>query len=514
MTSKAAITPSLLCPLTSNQLEKLPLGSLNSISEQVRIALLKVFLPRLCEICKPNFLTCCKNGQSTVLALKNICDQCKYDFIKYKKSSISPSISSSNSTCTISTNQHSSSKILKSEKGAKRGIISKTNNSKMFAPTPLNSSILNSNNINDSVSNDSNITLPITPPPCDEIEISNSTKKSKIFVEATFENLSTENTIFESLEDVGGHWCRYCGTSMGHFWKSGPWGSKTLCNKHGCEYLGCGFAKSSPNRINLTEFEHETRKDRKYPILQEYCWSCWEKNDTENQDNFLRCYGCPIAYHKNCYCKLKKIIDSDTFNASEKWFCNDNCIENFKTGKIKVNFSSRAQLPFLKKIPVIKKEVSSDEVKLIEDLPSPSLKLRINLSAVTAVKAASIMDQKEKSVITETTFSTQKRKNRKESNVADRIIISSVPIKVDSSVHVHENIFIPRWNFKSFEERQKYVDLADTDFESNSYFEENLTDEFMLLRHSRYEYVESHMRLLQPGVLDRLNSSPDPIIIK
>ncbi|KAG1451687.1 hypothetical protein G6F46_004134 [Rhizopus delemar] len=73
-------------------------------------------------------------------------------------------------------------------------------------------------------------------------------------------------TLFEQLTQVGIDWCRYCGTTEGVNWRPGPWGKRTLCNKHGCDYKGYGLASRLP-RLDLSAFLKESLQDRKRPIF-------------------------------------------------------------------------------------------------------------------------------------------------------------------------------------------------------------------------------------------------------
>lgn len=74
-------------------------------------------------------------------------------------------------------------------------------------------------------------------------------------------------TLFQILTKANIDWCRYCGTTEGVNWRPGPWGKRTLCNKHGCDFKGYGFACKLP-RLDLTSYAHETVDQRIRPVLQ------------------------------------------------------------------------------------------------------------------------------------------------------------------------------------------------------------------------------------------------------
>lgn len=74
-------------------------------------------------------------------------------------------------------------------------------------------------------------------------------------------------TLFQMLTKANIDWCRYCGTTEGVNWRPGPWGKRTLCNKHGCDFKGYGFACKLP-RLDLTSYAQETVDQRIRPVLQ------------------------------------------------------------------------------------------------------------------------------------------------------------------------------------------------------------------------------------------------------
>ncbi|KAF7721075.1 hypothetical protein EC973_005493 [Apophysomyces ossiformis] len=84
------------------------------------------------------------------------------------------------------------------------------------------------------------------------------------------EKEAEQYTFFEQLTMTGIDWCRYCGTTEGVNWRPGPWGKRTLCNKHGCDYKGYGLASRLP-RLDLSAFLEEDLRDRRRPIVQQFC---------------------------------------------------------------------------------------------------------------------------------------------------------------------------------------------------------------------------------------------------
>jgi hypothetical protein len=149
-------------------------------------------------------------------------------------------------------------------------------------------------------------------------------------------------TIYEILTAESVDWCRYCGTTEGVNWRPGPWGKRTLCNKHGCDFKGYGFACKLP-RLNLTGFSHESIHDRDRPVLQLFCSVCQDMRSYV--DNVLvRCDGCPKAYHQKC-CPHGGISDKVAHSA-EPWFCTAECTDNVHKRRIVVELP-RKRLPLM-----------------------------------------------------------------------------------------------------------------------------------------------------------------------
>ncbi|KAG1458489.1 hypothetical protein G6F56_006392 [Rhizopus delemar] len=153
---------------------------------------------------------------------------------------------------------------------------------------------------------------------------------------------TTYPTIYQKLTKARIHWCRYCGTTEGVNWRPGPWGKRTLCNKHGCDYKGYGFACKLP-RLDLTGFVGESIDQRDRPVLQLFCAGC-QCQDSWEGNVLVRCEGCPKAYHQKC-CPGEL---SDALVASDQaWFCSESCCENSKGKRIIVELP-RKRLPLMR----------------------------------------------------------------------------------------------------------------------------------------------------------------------
>ncbi|OMJ23245.1 hypothetical protein AYI69_g5054 [Smittium culicis] len=148
-----------------------------------------------------------------------------------------------------------------------------------------------------------------------------------------------ELTVFEKLTELGVDWCRYCGTTEGINWRPGPWGKRTLCNKHGCDYKGYGFASKTP-RLDLRSFIDEPIENRKRPILQSYCYVCLFDSSSDSNPLIL-CNGCPYSYHLSCLETTDLHFDQD-----KSFYCNESCQESLKRRKIVVELQKK-KLPFM-----------------------------------------------------------------------------------------------------------------------------------------------------------------------
>ncbi|ORY99874.1 hypothetical protein BCR43DRAFT_484436 [Syncephalastrum racemosum] len=144
-------------------------------------------------------------------------------------------------------------------------------------------------------------------------------------------------TLYEKLTETNVDWCRYCGTTEGVNWRPGPWGKRTLCNKHGCDYKGYGFACKLP-RLDLTGFLHESLNDRERPVLQLFCHVC-HRSESYEGNVLVRCEGCPKAVHEQCH--------SDTLPSSGAWYCNDTCRDNVRRQRVVVELP-RKRLPLMR----------------------------------------------------------------------------------------------------------------------------------------------------------------------
>nr|KAJ3421556.1 hypothetical protein HK105_003145 [Polyrhizophydium stewartii] len=159
---------------------------------------------------------------------------------------------------------------------------------------------------------------------------------------------SLRPTIFEefTLSDVD--WCRYCGVTQQAqtaAFRPGPWGKRTLCNKHGCDYKGYGYIEKEP-RLNLAGFVGEPLHQRIRPILQEWCASCFQAHSAP-ENILVQCDGCSRAFHEAC---AKTPIPRDIATGAaggQKWYCNPSCLSDSLTGHIAIEVPKR-NLPLMR----------------------------------------------------------------------------------------------------------------------------------------------------------------------
>ncbi|KAF7722805.1 hypothetical protein EC973_002689 [Apophysomyces ossiformis] len=153
---------------------------------------------------------------------------------------------------------------------------------------------------------------------------------------------TSQPTLYQKLTKANIDWCRYCGTTEGVNWRPGPWGKRTLCNKHGCDYKGYGFACKLP-RLDLTGFCHESIDDRDRPVLQLFCSVC-HRQESWAGNVLVRCEGCPKAFHQKC-CPTNELTDAFV-QGDAPWFCDPSCCENARRKRIVVELP-RKRLPLM-----------------------------------------------------------------------------------------------------------------------------------------------------------------------
>ncbi|KAI8604535.1 hypothetical protein EDD21DRAFT_210216 [Dissophora ornata] len=149
-------------------------------------------------------------------------------------------------------------------------------------------------------------------------------------------------TLFQILTKANIDWCRYCGTTEGVNWRPGPWGKRTLCNKHGCDFKGYGFACKLP-RLDLTSYAHETVDQRIRPVLQHFCHGCQSQESTAG-NVMVRCEGCPKAFHQVCHGENR--ISDEIALSDKPWFCDEACKENVKKRRVCVELPKK-RLPLM-----------------------------------------------------------------------------------------------------------------------------------------------------------------------
>ncbi|KAI8078514.1 hypothetical protein BDF21DRAFT_420710 [Thamnidium elegans] len=160
-----------------------------------------------------------------------------------------------------------------------------------------------------------------------------------------------KKTVFQHLTDVGIDWCRYCGTTEGVNWRPGPWGKRTLCNKHGCDYKGYGLASRLP-RLDLSAFSNEKLEERLRPVVQQFCIVCQSPEQTEQNNHLVICSGgCSRAYHQHCH---TPVITVNPAIDPVRWYCSALCKENRKRNKVVVELP-RKHMPLMHLLPKNKK---------------------------------------------------------------------------------------------------------------------------------------------------------------
>ncbi|TPX54916.1 hypothetical protein SeMB42_g00101 [Synchytrium endobioticum] len=193
--------------------------------------------------------------------------------------------------------------------------------------------------------------------------------------------LSRVPTVYEEYSNNSVDWCRYCGatqSSQAAAFRPGIWGTKSLCNKHGCDVKAYGRLNKEP-RLSLADFAHEKRSDRIRPILQEFCHVCFGDG---SKKIVVMCDGCWQAFHPGCFGGAipQEVIDE----TCDTWFCDPMCQFTRTTGRIDA-LLPKISLPYMRNEPTaLSSTVPSKSAASSKPKAKPS-----NLKQVKSAKAAS-----------------------------------------------------------------------------------------------------------------------------
>ncbi|KAL6594754.1 hypothetical protein U3516DRAFT_833909 [Neocallimastix sp. 'constans'] len=208
---------------------------------------------------------------------------------------------------------------------------------------------------------------------------------------------STQPTVFETFSKNNVLWCHYCGTTQTSSWRHGPWGKKSLCNKHGCDYKGYGFTVIQP-RLDLSKFIKETSK-RIRPVIQEYCCVCFS-NNSNKKNALVMCNGCYRSYHQECH---PNKISSEIVNSSEPYYCKEECKHTREKKKIETDLP-RKNLPFMFNRGIkVPNQKGPKSIKISLTKPKTSDKKSIDPKEVTPIHTP--MPNSPAQTTTETTVS-------------------------------------------------------------------------------------------------------------
>lgn len=261
-------------------------------------------------------------------------------------------------------------------------------------------------------------------------------------------------TIFEKLLQSGIDWCRYCGTTNGVNWRPGPWGKKTLCNRHGCNFKGYGFAAHKP-KLDLRNFLYEPLSERNIPIVKEYCFCCQSKISTMSNP-LIFCHGCPRSFHTKCYQSEVGTVSAEcTLEEGKPWFCNTECMRNIET------------------------------LTILIELPKKSMPFSITTGRSSPVQRKTgtrPISRKPKSPCNSFLSSYRKSKESLDSFTYDSELIgklSQCPLETS-------RIQLPKWSFYQ----------SDTVIDDDGVAEDDTTDDIYIQRHLSFENLERNNKLL------------------
>lgn len=276
-------------------------------------------------------------------------------------------------------------------------------------------------------------------------------------------SLRMDVPIFEALTIAGLDWCRYCGTTNGVGWRPGPWGQRSLCNKHSCAYHGYGFSKELP-RLDLSKYDGETLEARKRPVLQEACSMCQRENEASNP--LVYCHGCPKSFHLTCISGQLSALSTD----GKPWYCSPSCQKNFTRRRVTTltPIKGRSQRALSEPTPTLGKRKFAKRFDLFGAPPTPP-----------------------------STPPSGGRKRRTTTDMASEVLVCFEPdAVVKRTVPDRREVFTPLYQLVSFPPPKPQHKATKG--------EGCLCDKDLLVVHSRYEEVEKTMRICRPEVLNTL----------
>lgn len=267
-----------------------------------------------------------------------------------------------------------------------------------------------------------------------------------------------DGNLYARLGKHNKNWCRFCGTTAGHKWYPGPWGPRTLCYRH-------SESCKTTDKLDLSCFLHE--KERKEPVIRDYCRKCWNRLDVRS--SCLRCYGCPFSYQVGCVPPNSRMINNH-------WFCSGACQANLEKLGINVNLPYQAIMPF-------------SQVEVVSDMGEvPIIPCHvINRNSGEKRKISFEVEEEDK----------ENNPKKHRSNSAPTVPAGYMR-KVDIPVPgvIRHSMCAAR--------RYSSVNPPAVSHSSKLRHEEAIDDQTYLNRHKRYETMELSSRICRPQILKRL----------
>lgn len=294
------------------------------------------------------------------------------------------------------------------------------------------------------------------------------------------------SSVFEAMTVARASWCRYCGTGASVRWRPGPWGQRTLCDKHGAAYAG---RPGAALRLDLSPFQGEKLADRRRPILQDICSVCQRTDREDATQRIWPCAGCPKGYHRKCIppkvssaispiTEEREMMTTTLSETDQPWFCSPACAANL------AKYHQSPARPPASPSQARKRALSE---------PAPLRRFAKQFDNIIATPP--------------TPPPTPKRGGkRRRTTVAD--ITSDVMICFDPDATIIKRpapkkplVFTPAYQAVAFPPLPPAAMATATSAPS---------DTELLSVHGRYEKVEKNVRLCHPDVLRSLATPPPP----
>lgn len=205
------------------------------------------------------------------------------------------------------------------------------------------------------------------------------------------------------------------------------------------------------------------------PILQEFCILCGQ-NQYDANNRLLVCFGCPAAYHEDCYPNTLRPVKEPPM-----WFCREKC------QKLNLLIRKNRASPRNRLLSIIETHLRKSQCTSFTDQDTIEIDYLSDKSpAHASSRHPDLMPQcSEHHVIREKGKHDETRK----ANLTDKFTTESSET-IDRRLHIP----VPTWRLKNRMSMEIEKDLLIGDFD-------DISDLAFIIRHLNYENMEKEHRL-------------------